>query len=74
MTRNEIYNAIDEERESQDQKHPDNKIEQMLPILGEEFGEVCELVNNSGCFNSFSMKGELVQVAAVCVRWLEMLD
>lgn len=40
-----------------------------LGILGEEFGEVCKAVNEVS-----NLEDELIQTAAVCIRWLEALE
>lgn len=42
-----------------------------LPVLGEEFGEVCKAINEKMAVEE--LKSELIQVAAVCVAWLESL-
>ena len=41
-----------------------------LQILGEEMGEVCEALGRADIEN---LKEELVQVAAVAVKWVEYL-
>lgn len=47
-----------------------------LVVLAEEFGEVskevCEQLN--GKYDPFNLRAELIQVAAVCVAWIEALD
>lgn len=40
-------------------------------VLAEEFGEIAEAILNHDKKN---LKEELVQVAAVCFKWLEALD
>lgn len=48
-----------------------------LTILGEEFGEVCHEVNEAigdKPIDMAKLRKELVQVAAVCVAWVERLD
>lgn len=42
-----------------------------LPILGEEFGEVCRAVCEEGVEN---YREELIQTAAVCVAMVESFD
>jgi NTP pyrophosphatase (non-canonical NTP hydrolase) len=81
----EIYQLIDKERERQDRLHPlfktkatDNKdlnamqhllfLHEMVAILGEEYGEVCKAVQEGT-----NLQEELIQVASVCVRWLERI-
>jgi NTP pyrophosphatase (non-canonical NTP hydrolase) len=70
MSRTDIMAAIFMERYRQNILHPDNQVEDMLPILIEEVGEVGAAIQHQDQPN---LKEELVQVAAVCVRWLEML-
>jgi len=41
----------------------------MLAILVEEIGEVARALQGEG-----SLEEELIQVASVCVRWLEIKD
>ena len=41
-----------------------------LTILAEEFGEVARAI----CDNRENLRAELIQVAAVCLAWLEGLD
>ena len=49
-----------------------------LAILAEEFGEVAKEVsdslNNGGKFDLKALREELIQVAAVCVAWVEGID
>lgn len=49
-----------------------------LSVLGEEFGEVCHEVNEAigpgRMLNREQLRKELIQVAAVCVAWVEALD
>lgn len=40
-----------------------------LPILGEEFGEVSKAI-----LENSNIREELVQVAAVALQWIEMID
>ena len=40
-------------------------------VLAEEFGEVAEALLN---IDKKNLKEELIQVAAVCFKWLEALD
>jgi NTP pyrophosphatase (non-canonical NTP hydrolase) len=70
MTQTEIFQLIQEERVRQDKIHPSFppfKADR-LAILGEEFGEVCMAINDNS-----NLEEELIQVAAVCVRWLEKM-
>lgn len=83
MTRNEIFLEIEMERERQEILHPLPKIKkddnpeivalekfilttEFLAVLIEEVGEV-----GSALQGDSDLKTELIQVAAVCVRWLE---
>lgn len=72
-----IIQDIISEREDQDNKwgkqtHPAAK---WLAILVEEVGEVAFIVNKTepSIFNDSALYNELIQVAAVCVVWLECL-
>lgn len=70
--RYEAFAAVDRERERQialftDAIHSHDK---MLGILGEEVGEVCKAVNE---YDLANLEEELVQVAAVAVKWLEAI-
>lgn len=72
-----IYQAIDLERDRQDDKWgwPNGGLAgtdsyKKLAILGEEFGEVANALLERDDQN---VPVELVQVAAVCVAWLESL-
>ncbi len=77
---------IEEERWRQENLHPlpilkssgnedvnviQNLLLQMefLAVLAEEFGEVGRALQGEG-----ELKDELVQVASVCIRWLENLQ
>lgn len=85
MTREEIYRRIDLERGRQNKLHPDWRGEDHgLAVLMEEVGEVAKSLNelDSAKFYMNALEGdlakiqvelqeELVQVAAVCIRWLE---
>lgn len=76
-SRKVIHARIDAERERQDQKFPQQldasgawAISPMakLAVLAEEFGEAARAVCDGTANN---LRDELVQIAAVCVRWLE---
>lgn len=78
MTRSEIYALIDAERIRQDVKHPvfANSHHHALAVLASEFGEVSDEVRDTDGANPIDsingpLRDELIQVAAVCVRWLE---
>jgi NTP pyrophosphatase (non-canonical NTP hydrolase) len=78
-TRALIFHHISLERERQDDKWgwpQHNNITEWLAILAEEAGEVATEVNECH-FRERStdrLKTELIQVAAVCVSWLEHLE
>lgn len=81
--------AIRTERERQDQLKAAGRFEHTcadpemtdldcLPILGEEYGEVCKaLCEKMGLVNDLTksnLRKELIQVAAVATAWIERLD
>lgn len=81
MTRGEAYLLIDEERHQQhlrwDKHHawgfgdcssPDVDQTVKACVLTEETGEVCRAILEA---DHEAVRRELVQVAAVCVAWLE---
>lgn len=70
MNQIEIINAIVKERKRQDYLHPKNKKDDYLSILMEEVGECATAIQNKDKDN---LRAEIVQVAAVAVRWLEAL-
>jgi NTP pyrophosphatase (non-canonical NTP hydrolase) len=67
-TQDIIFDAIMQERRRQDELHPWNKKTNRLSILVEEVGEIASALQGDG-----DMQEELVQLASVCVRWLEEL-
>ena len=69
-----VLNLVKHERNQQDYKwgHPlDRKDAPWLPILGEEYGEVCRAC--LGNDDAGNLRDELVQVAAVAIAWLEAM-
>lgn len=68
MTQDIIFDAILQERLRQDQLHIWNKKTNRLAILVEEVGEIAAALQGDG-----DLEEELVQLAAVAVRWLESL-
>jgi hypothetical protein len=66
MNQAEIINKIIAERQRQNRLHPDNKITDYPAIMIEEVGEIGAALQGQGC-----LIDEIVQLAAVCVRWLE---
>lgn len=73
MTRQEIFQQIDEHRKFQDAKYgEENKANtpyRWLTIAGEELGEVAKAILDGE--PKENLKRELIQLAAVCVQWLE---
>lgn len=74
-----IWEAIMNERQRQNRLHPQwHGNDHGLVVLAEEFGEVAkalyELKQEWNVENYRELKDELVQVAAVCVRWLENIE
>ncbi|MBT2728385.1 hypothetical protein J7E63_15760 [Bacillus sp. ISL-75] len=70
MNQIEIINAIVKERKRQDYLHPRNKKDDYFVILLEEVGECATAIQKKDQDN---LKEEIVQVAAVAMRWLEAL-
>lgn len=83
IDRKEIFSLIEEERERQEKLHPlklikktdDENINvlaqylflnEMMAVLIEEVGEIGKALQGDG-----DIKEEIIQVAAVCCRWLE---
>lgn len=78
MTRDEIIAELFLERERQDSKWgvQDHKHTMWSTILGEEVGEVCDAVleREFGGETDREIENELIQVAAVCIAWLECIE
>jgi NTP pyrophosphatase (non-canonical NTP hydrolase) len=68
MNQVEILNAIIKERQRQDLLHPKNSKAAYLSIVVEELGEVAKAIQEG---TIAQQKEELIQLAAVTVRWLE---
>lgn len=85
IERAEIFRLIEIERDRQEKLHPKATVREsesaevkaiahylwltdMLAVLIEEVGEVGKALQGEG-----ELKDELVQVAAVCCRWMENL-
>lgn len=68
------YDAIVLERHRQDRKWGVQNLTdaEFLCVLTEEVGEVAAAINDSLPVDD--VRRELVQVAAVCVKWLEAID
>lgn len=86
INRAEIFKLIEKERDRQDLLHPlrtirksDNNdvnavakylfLNEMLSVLVEEVGEVGKAMQGDGI-----LIDEIIQVAAVCCRWLENIN
>lgn len=67
----DIYIAICNERERQNQLHPEFPEALRMAILTEEVGEVAKAIIEVDPAN---LREELVQVAAVAVRWIQFID
>jgi NTP pyrophosphatase (non-canonical NTP hydrolase) len=65
-----VFQAILDERSHQDDVHDNAGIstETWLAVLAEEQGEVAKAILEG---DELGLNAELVQVAAVCVAWLE---
>jgi NTP pyrophosphatase (non-canonical NTP hydrolase) len=61
-----IIDAILQERIRQDSLHEWDKKTNRLAILVEEVGEIASALQGDG-----DLEDELIQLASVCVRWLE---
>ena len=76
MTRQEIFEQINEHRKFQDEKFgAENKANtpyRWLTIATEEFGEVAKAILDGE--PKENLKKELIQLAAVCVQWLEKME
>jgi len=79
---NEIIKAIIKERERQDSKwgEQNHELSRWTGILGEEYGELCEAINETVFDNGTdkggyeNMRKEAIHVAAVAVGFLEYLE
>lgn len=80
-----VLNDVLAEREHQDKKwgEENHELSKWVPILGEEFGELCQAVNETIFDNGpverlkggyLNMRKEAIQVAAVAVAFVEYLD
>lgn len=67
-----IFEAISKERERQDSLYPGfSSNQEALMVLGAEVGEVFASIQKNRTRSN--LEEELVQVATVCVKWLEIL-
>lgn len=78
-----IIQDIIKERQRQDKKWGEQNHEPQLwtGILGEEYGELCEAINETVLYNIPTVKGgyenmrtEAIHVAAVAIGFLECLE
>ena len=67
-TKDIILDAILKERIRQDALHVWDKKTNRLAVLVEEVGEIASALQGDG-----DLEEELVQLASLCVRWLEEL-
>lgn len=75
-----VVDEIRRARRAAHRKHGPNSIESVpaadvarwLPILGEEFGEVCEALTYDK--NRANLRAELIDVLAVASAWLDAID
>lgn len=83
LTKEPILQAIQAERDRQDKKWGEQNHHPGLwtGILGEEYGELCEAINETVLLGSHSERGgyenmrkEAIHVAAVAVGFLECLE
>lgn len=69
MTQEKIIEEILKERKRQNELHPNNKLDNYLEVLIEEVGEIAMALQGEG-----NLQDELIQVASVCMRWIEELN
>lgn len=84
MPKSNIISAILKERERQDLKwgEQNHALEKWTGILGEEYGELCQAINETIFDNGeYETKGgyknvrnEAIQVAAVALQFLECIE
>ncbi len=84
MTLDELLDEVRRERQEQDAKWGRSFVGRShtdwVAILGEEFGEVARAVTEFNATRTHSeyrmrkaeMRAELIQVAAVCLSWVEL--
>jgi NTP pyrophosphatase (non-canonical NTP hydrolase) len=78
----ELYREVLTARRHAHEKHGDNSIEAhgpnapaWLPILGEEFGELCaELTYDKNTGDLTRLRAELIDVLAVASAWVDAID
>lgn len=63
-----VFGLIEVERQRQEAKWGRGPLQRPLQVLLEEVGEVARAMEERDLLN---LRAELVQVAAVCCRWLE---
>ena len=75
-----VFIEVEDGRRAAHAKHGENSIEAVpgrdiarwLPILGEEFGEVCESLTYDK--DSGNLRAELIDVVTVATAWVAALD
>jgi hypothetical protein len=80
--RHKVMNWVNDERNKQEMKwgEQNHTPEKWVGILGEEYGEFCQAVNETIFFNGSdkggyeNMKTEAIQTAAVAIAFLECLE
>lgn len=70
MNKEIIFDALDLERARQDLLHEWSQKTNRFAVLVEEVGEIGAALQEP---NQGNLEEELVQLAAVCIRWLEEL-
>lgn len=70
MDKEIIFDAIEQERARQDALHEWGNNTNRLAVLVEEVGEIGAALQEP---HQGNLDEELVQLAAVCIRWLEEL-
>ena len=83
MTIEDVFSDVRREREAQDKifgdlDKDDTSPDRMLVVLGEEFGEACQAALQNGIgaksTDKQDLRYELVQIAAVAVKMIQMGD
>jgi NTP pyrophosphatase (non-canonical NTP hydrolase) len=71
LNRKKIFEEIEKERDRQEKIHQIKNFDdrQYFTVLVEEIGEIAAALQGEG-----NLKEELIQAAAVCIRFLEKSD
>lgn len=75
-----VFIEVEDGRRAAHAKHGENSIEAVpgediarwLPILGEEFGEVCQTLTYDK--DSADLRAELIDLATVATAWIAAID